>query len=128
MNPFSKFLRQWSSDGDMHEFIAYWDRLEKLTIDVYKGKANPEEALPEFNEVWGWLRQRYGRFESQLEPYWQLTLAAGEPTKTDPFQLLLAISDPAEIQGNWMAMQHLPAAREALNQLLLAESPSSSER
>ena len=119
MNPFTKFLNQWSNNRSLEEFIAYWDRLEALTIAVYKGKVNLAEATVEFKVVWPWLRARYGRWQLQLRPLWQNTKAAGEPTQTDPFQLLLDLPDPTAIQNNWQAMQHLPAARESLNHLLL---------
>jgi len=119
MNPFTKFLRQWSTDDDFDAFVAYWDRLEWLTIQVYREKVTPAAAQPEFDEVWPWLRKQYGRWHSLLEPYWRKTVAAGEPTRTDPFLLLLEKESAAAIPGDWQAMQHLPAAREALNQYVL---------
>lgn len=122
MNPFTRFLRQWSDDGDLETFIAYWDRLERLTIQVYRGKLEVDTAGAEFGRVWPWLRQQYGRWQPLLDPFWRQTKAAGAPTQTDPFLLLLAKQSAAEIPGDWRAMQHLPAAREALNQLLLARS------
>ncbi|GJM41140.1 MAG: hypothetical protein DHS20C20_14220 [Ardenticatenaceae bacterium] len=76
------------------------------------------EAEPLFVSVWPWLRRAYGGWEGALRPYWQQTKAAGELTQTDPFKLLLDLETPADILGNWHAMQHLPAAREALNRLL----------
>jgi len=90
-----------------------------LTITVYKGEVDVAEAAVEFEVVWPWLRRHYGRWQLQLRPLWQQTKAAGEPTKTDPFQLLLDLPNPTAIQKNRQAMQHLPAAREALNQFLL---------
>lgn len=122
MNPFTRFLKQWSDNHELSDFIAHWDRLEMLTIDVYKDNVDAEAAEKEFDEVWPWLRQHYGRWQPDLEPLWQQTKAAGETTKTDPFQLLLALEEPTAIHGNWRALQHLPAAREALNQLLLQSS------
>jgi hypothetical protein len=118
MNPFSKFLRQWSKDPRLGEFVAYWDRLERLTIQVYRQKMGVETAEAEFAEVWPWLRKEYRRWATSLEPYWQQTTAAGQPTQTDPFLLLLNKQSPADIPGDGNAMQHLPAAREALNRFL----------
>jgi len=115
MNPFTRFLNQWSSNRFLSEFITYWDRLEKLVVLVHRGKMTLSVAEPEFAQVWPWLRQHYGRWEEVLRPYWQQTKAASEPTQTDPFQLILELSSPAAILGNWRVMQHLPAAREALN-------------
>jgi hypothetical protein len=115
MNPFTRFLNQWSKNRKLDEFIAYWDALETIVIHVYRQKVSLDEAGPEFERVWAWLRARYGAWEGVLRPYWQQTKAAGEPTQTDPFRLLLDIQNPAAILGDWRAMQHLPAAREALN-------------
>ena len=119
MNPFTKFLSQWSNNRRLAEFIAYWDRLEALTIAIYKEKVSLAEASAEFDEIWPWLRQHYGRWQPQLQSLWPNTKAAGKPTQVDPFQFLLDIPHPGAIQDNWTAMQYLPAAREALNQLLL---------
>lgn len=46
---------------------------------------------------------------------------------TDPFQLLLDLQLPAGITGNWRAMQHLPAAREAINRYLLAQASATNK-
>lgn len=120
MNPFTKFLSQWSADDDFSDFVAHWDRLERLVISVYRGKVPVAEAIDEYSQIWPWLRERYAAFETVLRPYWQVTRAAGEPTATDPFRLLLDLDSPAAIPGDWRAMQHLPAAREAINRYLLA--------
>jgi hypothetical protein len=119
MNPFTHFLRQWSKDPTLDEFVSYWDRLERLTIQIYREKISVETAEPEFAEVWPWLRREYGRWQNQLEPFWRQSKAAGQPAQTDPFLLLLNKQSPAHIPGDWNAMQHLPAAREALNQLIV---------
>lgn len=118
MNPFTRFLNQWSKNHSLAEFISYWDRLEQLVVLVHREKMPLAEAEPEFALVWSWLRQQYGAWADALRPYWQQTKAAGERTQTDPFQLLLDLENPAAILGNWRAMQHLPAAREALNLFL----------
>jgi hypothetical protein len=118
MNPFTRFLSQWSKNRSLDELVAYWDRLERLVVLVHRQKMTLAEAESEFNQVWPWLRQRYGDWADALRPYWQQTKAAGESTQADPFQLLLDLESPAAILGNWRAMQHLPAAREALNLFL----------
>ena len=115
MNPFTRFLSQWSKDHSFAEFIQHWDRLEILVVQVHREKVTVGDAAPEFAQVWPWLQRNYGRWAEKLRPYWQKTRAAGAPTQTDPFQLLLEIDSPNAIVGNWRAMQHLPAAREALN-------------
>lgn len=119
MNPFTKYLTQWSRNRQLKEFVAYWDELEFVMVQVQRQKMDLAAAEPQFAKVWPWLRRHYGEWEAVLRPFWQATKAAGEPTQTDPFQLLLDLEKAEDILGNWHAMQHLPAAREALNQYLL---------
>jgi hypothetical protein len=122
MNPFTQYLSQWSRDGDFAAFVEQWDRLERLVVGVYRGKLNVDRAAPEFEALWPWLRREYGAWAGALRPYWQATRAAGEPTQTDPFRLLLDIPAARAISGDWRAMQHLPAAREAINRYLVDHS------
>jgi hypothetical protein len=121
MNIFSRFLTQWSTDDDFALFITYWDRLEYLVVHVYREKMSPAEAEAEFAQVWPWLRANYGRWAAALQPFWQATRAGGAQTATDPFQLLIEIESPGALEGRWDLMQHLPAAREAINQYLRAQ-------
>lgn len=118
MNPFTRFLSQWSNNRPFSEFVQRWDQLEVVVVRVHREKMTLAEADPLFAEVWPWLRQQYGQWAEVLRPYWQQTKAAGELTQTDPFQLLLDLDSPAAILDNWRAMQHLPAARESLNRFL----------
>lgn len=120
MNPFSRFLGQWSSDKGLNEFVSYWDGLESIVVRIYREKATPDEVRADFERVWARLRDIYPAWEAVLRPYWEATQAGGEQTQTDPFALLLAFRQPEDIQGDWRAMQHLPAARESINRLLQA--------
>ncbi len=121
MNPFTKFLRRGRNQPDFDLFVDYWDRLEALTIRIYKEQVDEATADSQFNTVWPWLREAYGRFQPILGPYWRQTRAAGALTTSDPFLLLLDLQAPADIRDNWRAMQHLPAAREAINLYLSSE-------
>ena len=114
-NPFTRFLQQWSSDRALQAFVERWDMLEWVVVRVYRKKMTLVEAQPLFDETWPWLRQHYPQWEEALRPFWRQTKVANEPTQADPFLLLLAFSSPEAILENWRAMQHLPAAREALN-------------
>lgn len=91
-------------------------------VHVHRKKMTPQMAEAEFIEVWGWLRANYGRWAHEFEPFWVKTVSGGEQTAVDPFQLLIDIPTPEAILGDWRAMQHLPSAREALNQYILAHS------
>lgn len=119
INPFSKFLSQWSTDAEFEAFRERWDELERVVVGVYRRKMTHEEAAPAFERVWPWLREAYPRWQPALEPYWRQTRAAGAPTDRDPFLIFLEKQRPADINGDWNAMQHLPAAREAINRYLL---------
>lgn len=121
MNPYTKFLSQWSNDQPFAAFVADWDRLEQLVIGVYRGKVDTTVSQTDFDELWPRLRELYSIWEPVLRSHWQATRAAGEPTRTDPFRLLLAIGSPAAIPGDWRTMQHLPAAREAINRYLVEQ-------
>lgn len=122
MNPFTQFLQQWSQNSSLGKFIHYWDRLEFVVVRVYRQKMAISEAQAEFAEVWPWLREHYGDWEEGLRPFWTQTTAGGQPTTHDPFHLLLACDRPEDIVGDWAAMQHLPAAREALNKFVLSQN------
>lgn len=124
MNPFSKYLRQFARDQDFDAFVAQWDVLESVVIGVYRDKMLIEQAQTAFSTTWPQLRQIYPQWEPGLRSCWQLTKAAGELTQVDPFQLLLDIQTPEQIKGDWKAMQHLPAAREAINRYLLEHGNS----
>lgn len=126
MNPFTRYLRQWSPDSGFNEFVEYWDRLERVVVGVYRQKMDAATAEAEYGAVWPWLRKGYNHWRNALRPHWQATRAAGEPTRTDPFQLMLDIPAPVAIRGDWRAMQHLPAAREAINRYLVADGEATS--
>ena len=122
MNPFSKYLSQWSTDRDFNAFIAQWDRLERLVVAIYRQKVDAGAAEAEFKTIWPELRRQYNVCAEALRPHWLATRAAGEATHVDPLQLLLDLASPEKVTGNWRAMQHMPAAREAINRFLLEQS------
>ena len=122
MNPFTKFLSQWSRNKSFATFVARWDTAEQLMVQVYRKKRTAVQMEAQFAETWGWLREHYPQWSERLRPFWQQTKAAGEATKVDPFQLILDMQHPQAILGDWHAMQHLPAAREAINQFILNET------
>jgi hypothetical protein len=122
MNPFTKYLRQWSDNQELTAFIDNWDRLERLVINVYRGKLEPEAAATEYDAVWPRLREQYQKWQALLRPYLANTRVAGKQVQDDPFRLLLEIPNPSAIPGDWPLMQHLPAAREAINRYLAAHN------
>lgn len=122
MNPFTRFLRQWTNDNTLHQFIEHWDPLEQLIIRVYKNKQATPADETQYNQLRPWLLKSYGKLEPHLKPYWQQSQVGGTKQHGDPFQHLLTHQHAHQFHDNWLALQHLPAAREALNQLLVAHT------
>ncbi len=122
MNPFTRFLSQRLPRGPFTEFVRHWDELEALVIRVYKaGRVAPADETV-FDRTWPWLQRQYPRWAKALAETWPETRIAGQIAPEDPFQRLLAAQSAAAFVGDWAAMQHLPAAREALNRYLLAQA------
>lgn len=122
-NPFTRFLRTLGSSDDtpdVEQFVANWDVVEAIVVDVNKrGHATDEERaayaearaalLPNYEQQW------VGRFA----PHWPQTLEAGQPAPADPFPRILAPETADGFVQNWAAMQALAAARETLNRYIL---------
>ena len=119
MNPFTRSLLRQLSDRRLRHFVAAWDQLEALIIQVYKsGTASPENEV-EHQKTLRWLSRHYPHWQPALSKYWPQVRAGGEPLDGDPFESLLSIQEAGDIPGNWRATQILAAARETLNQFLL---------
>jgi hypothetical protein len=121
MNVFTKSLLALLGLGqnDLQEFVRRWDVLEQLVISVFRAKAAAQADEVVYAETRVWLNQHYPQWRDALQPHWQRAKVAGQLASTDPFALLLAHQQAADFVKNWAAMQNLPAAREALNNLIL---------
>ena len=119
MNLFTRFLRQWLRDPDLQQLLEHWDALEALVIRVYKGGAASAADEAEYQALRGWMQANYPAWRERLRVYWRQAQVGGKPATTDPFLRLTEPPTAASFVGDWQAMQHLPAAREALNQLVL---------
>lgn len=119
MNLFTRFLRQWLHDSDLEQLVEHCDALEALVIRVYKrGEATAADEA-EYQALRSWMEANYPQWQSRLRPHWREAKVAGKAATADPFLHLTAAPSAGEFAGNWKAMQHLPAAREALNKLVL---------
>jgi hypothetical protein len=118
-NPFTRAILRQIGDPELGDFVAHWDALEALVIRVYRAKAASQADQAEYRQLRAWLWRYYPRWQATLEPYWRQARVAGQPAGHDPFLFLLPEDAPAWFVGNWAAMQHLPAAREALNLFLI---------
>ena len=123
MNPFTRFLRQWNQgDAELDQLVEQCDALESLVIRVYKeGEASAADEA-EYRTIRGWMRNNYRFWQDALRPFWQEARVAGRPATEDPFLRLTAPESASAFAGDWEAMQVLPAAREALNRLVIQES------
>ena len=120
MNIFTRFLAQGSSDQHLQLFIERWDTLETLLVGVYRsGEATPgDEAL--YVPTRQALLSTYDRWRADLLPFWQKSKVGGKLDHDDPFVFILKYEQAGDFIDNWPALQHLPAAREALNGLVVA--------
>ncbi|MCO5186398.1 MAG: hypothetical protein M9918_24935 [Anaerolineae bacterium] len=122
MNPFTQFLAQFLPSHDLDVFVAYWDQLEALIIRVYKTQRVSSDDERLYVSVRAQLQKGYARWQKQLDPFWRAALVNGSSAERDPFVYLFSAESAAAFIGDWTAMQQLPAAREALNRFIVAQS------
>ncbi|MEO6060900.1 MAG: hypothetical protein ABIQ99_03055 [Thermoflexales bacterium] len=119
MNPFTQSLARELADPALDDFIADWDALEAMVVRVFRGGA----AGPADEGEWAALRPALGAaypaWAGALASHWPQTRAGGQPVTADPFVRMMSFTQAADIVGDWAAMQTLPAAREALNRMLV---------
>lgn len=122
MNLFTKYLSRNRKDKSLQTLIENWDQLEILVITVFKSQENSVDDEAVYAQTRAWLLENYPRWESDLEPLWRQTLVGGEPAPEDPFRRIFRAEKSAEFLTDWVALQNLAAAREALNRLLQQSS------
>lgn len=119
MNPFTKSLIARMQSRQLRQFVERWDALEALVIRVYRGAVATEADDAEFAVLKRWLIAHYPEWQGRLAPHWRTALRGGQLSPDDPFIFLLSPENAAAFCGSWAHMQALPAAREALNRLIL---------
>lgn len=120
-NPVGRWLRREAPGalGALREWSERWDELESLILRVYRSDRSESGDESEFEALRLWLWDHYAEWSEPLEPLWRQSMEAGEACESDPFDRMLRVASAASFRGNWEALQALPAAREALNRLLL---------
>jgi hypothetical protein len=121
MNPFTRSILKRLQNRRLQPFVEHWDRLEALVIRVYKSRAAGPQDEAEYRQVRSWLLVHYPTWQTVLEPYWRSAPIGGEPASQDPFTDLLSNPAASGFIENWKAMQTLPAARQALNEFIVAQ-------
>ena len=118
-NPVTRSLIQELNDPHLAQFAAQWDAVEALVIHVFRRKAATPQDEAEYQQIRTRLREAYAHRQRALRPYWSRAKVAGETAGEDPFARLLETEASRDFVENWVAMQTLPAAREALNHWLM---------
>lgn len=120
-NLFTRFLTQRNKNKQLAQLVTQWDRLEILVITVFKSKQVTDEDRETYRELRTWLLAHYPAWEAALTPLWKLTLVGGRLAPEDPFRRVFSAETATDLLTDWVAMQNLAAAREALNTLVLAQ-------
>lgn len=120
MNPFTKSIVGQLGQPELRAFVEHWDALEALVIRVFRSKAATVADDHEYINVRNWLQQHYTAWQASLEPLWRLALRGGKPSEDDPFLFLIEPTSATAFIGSRAHMQALPAAREALNHMILS--------
>jgi hypothetical protein len=119
VNPVTRRLLESIADPDLADFALAWDELEEQIVRIYRAGTCPTDEAKVFAERRQTLVEGYGRWADALEPHWREVRIDATPLRASPFTLVLAVAEAQRIAGHWELMRTLPAAREALNGLLL---------
>lgn len=122
-NPFTQSLMLKVINEDLHTFVKYWDTLEGLIVGVFRNKGATVADAQTYAQVRAELQTHLPQWQSTLHPHWQGKKIGGQPAQSDPFAALITPAHASEFVGNLRLMQTLPAAREALNSLIIQITP-----
>lgn len=120
-NPFTQSLMADLPDSRLTAFVARWDALEQLVIRVFRGRHATESDEDEWLKLRTLLVGDLAYLSEVLRAHWPGRMIGGKAAVTDPFAALVAVKVARDFVGNLVAMQTLPAAREALNLALIVE-------
>ena len=120
MNPVTLALLKQVGDPQLDEFARDWEDLESLVVEIYQQNSVAFEQQQDFYQLRERLRQSYALLHEELDLFWPQTKIRGESVTTDPFIVVIGMEAAKGFLRNWDAMRTLPAAREALNHMLMA--------
>ena len=107
-------------DKEIKAFIANWEILEELVTEVYfKGEVEPTDRHL-FGSLKLAIKRYYLQLSDELRPFWMQVKIAGKFLRNDPFAELLDTPGLSAFLTSWDRMQMVPAAREALNLMLVS--------
>jgi hypothetical protein len=119
MNPVTQSLLKQIENPELDRFISCWDDLEILAIDVFRSKKATRQDELAYRQIQDCMLRRYPSWRKSLRPLWQKTKVAGQFLQQDPFMRLMQLEQVSAFAEDWSLVQTLPAAREAINQLLI---------
>ena len=119
MNPVTESLLKDIDDNRLKKFVHQWDRFEQLIIEINRQKSLSFTQQEEFFDLQEKLSASYPLWEREIGTYWRQTRIKEGSLTADPFRLLLNSVSAHDVHGNWEAMKLLPAAREAINLMLM---------
>lgn len=118
-NPVTQSLLKQINDPSLAAFVSDWDGLNDLVIEIYQQKSLTFEQQEHFFELQERLRAAYPAYAAKLAPHWRTARIKGELVVGDPFAAIIEKQGAKDFVENWDAMRTLPAAREALNNMLM---------
>ncbi len=107
------------TDENLHVFVKDWDILEGLVVGIFRNKTATAADEQIYAQARAELQTHLPQWQSALHFHWQGKKIGGQPAQSDPFAALIAPAHASEFVGNLRLMQTLPAAREALNSLII---------
>ena len=119
MNPVTRRLLDEIDDPELAAFATAWDSLEECLVWIYREGSCPPELEQHHDGLRSSLERDLRVWEEDLRPLWQATRIDGAAVRRSPFRTVLAARRPRDVVGNRNLMRTLPAAREAINHLLL---------
>jgi hypothetical protein len=122
MNPVTRSLLKKVPEAELHHFVEGWDELEALVVQIFRQKSVTFHQQEIFFGLQTSLLEGHAKYKAELDGFWPTTKVKGDFVRMDPFLQLLRVSAAREFVENWEAMKTLPAAREALNQMLMTRA------
>jgi len=115
-------------DPELAAFAMAWDSLEECLVWIYREGSCPPELEQRHGGLRSSLERHLAAWEEDLRPLWQATRIDGAAVRHSPFRTVLAARRPRDVVGNRVLMRTLPAAREAINHLLLERGARSDSK
>jgi hypothetical protein len=119
MNPVTRRLLDEIDDPQLAAFALAWDEFEECLVGIYRDRACSPRLERRYAELRSSAEQGLGMWEPTLRRHWLATRINGAPPQQSPFRTVVAVQRPGDVLDDRLLMRTLPAAREALNNLLL---------